>query len=320
MDFLSDRLYVKTSGAIGDALGTLLGLTTVEPVTTVTGLLSPKRTRLAVPEGGEAAVPVTHMDDTARDARRLGRKVGAGVYGGLGALAGLAAVPAVAAGALPAAALLTPLGLGLAGLGIGSAAGHVLSPMAARTKVRALGDPYLRDRKDQTFEGVEVEKSSSLSPVSMGLADRLYVKTSGAYGDAVAGVLGAPAAIPAALMSPSRDAEGRILMDETAARGSDLGKLLGATAGAAYGMKDYVTGTPRGAINKLLGRKPGLYSTLARTALLGGLGAGLGGIAGGAGARAGARLRGNVRSGGGAVSPAAYEAPSYDTTEYEYYE
>ena len=85
-------------------------------------------------------------------------------------------------------------------------------------------------------------------------------------------------------------------------------------------MKDYVTGTPRGAINKMLGRKPGLYSTLARTALLGGLGAGLGGIAGGAGARTGARLRGNVRSGEEVAAPVAYEAPSYDTTDYGYYE
>ena len=48
-----------------------------------------------------------------------------------------------------------------------------------------------------------------LSVTAPGIADRLYAKTSGAVGDAYLSVLGAPAALPSAVMtgfSPARDA------------------------------------------------------------------------------------------------------------------
>ncbi len=196
--------------------------------------------------------------------------------------------------------------------------GQVFGPMASRTKLRLLGNPYMRDRKQQTFMEEEVKKESCLSVTAPGIADRLYAKTSGAYGDAVLSVLGAPAALPSAVMtglSPARDAAtGQPLPEESERQGRSLGQLIGGGAGAAYGLKDYVTGTPRGPINRLLGRKPGLYSTLARTALLGGLGVGLGGIAGAAGSRTASRLRGDASE-----SPVPAPTPSYPAPDYDYY-
>lgn len=321
MNYVADRLEEKTSGAVGDALGTGLAAT-IDPVSVAVGLISPSKTRLAVPEGGEAAVPVVHMDDTARDARRLARRVSGTLQGALSAGAGaLVAVPALAAGG-PLSLAALPVVTGLLGAGLGTLSGHVVGPMASRTKLRILGDPYMRDRKEQTFAGQEVEKMSCLSVTAPGIADRLYAKTSGAVGDAYLSVLGAPAALPSAVMtgfSPARDAAtGQPLPEESERQGRSLGQLVGGGAGAAYGLRDYVTGTPRGPINRLLGRKPGLYPTLMRTALLGGLGVGLGGVAGAAGSRTASRLRGDYdRATGG--TPAPTVAPSYSEPGYDYY-
>ena len=71
MNYVADRLAEKTSGAVGDALGTGLGFLGIDPLSTVAGLFSPIETRRGVPEGKDDAVPVIHMDDTARGARRL---------------------------------------------------------------------------------------------------------------------------------------------------------------------------------------------------------------------------------------------------------
>lgn len=318
MNYVADRLAEKTSGAVGDAVGTYVG-SSLAPISTLTGLLSPTETRLAVPEGGEAAVPVSHMDDTAREAGRRARRLSGllSALGGAGAGA-LVAVPALAAGGPLGLAALPALSA-LVGGGTGVLTGQVFGPMASRTKTRLLGRPYLREEKPQTFKGEEVEKESCLSVTAPGIADRLYAKTSGAYGDAVLSVLGAPAALPAAMLSagdPVRDkATGQILMDETAEQGREVGQLVGGGAGAVYGAKNYVTGTPRGPINRLLGRKPGLYSTLARTALLGGLGMGLGGVAGAAGSRSGTRLIGNYRRKSGEAPAPIYEGADYN---YDY--
>lgn len=141
-----------------------------------------------------------------------------------------------------------------------------------------------------------MKKGSCLSVNAIGIADRLYAKTSSAGTDAAMAVMGAPVALPAAVMAPvtTQTPEGeKVLLRATSDRGRDMGRVIGGALGAASGFGPYLFERPPGLARTLLGRKPGLMLALTRGLARGAVGSALGGMAGGAGARSSVRLRGN---------------------------
>ena len=135
MQYVSDRLFTKVSGAVGDAFltGNTPSLVTRAAVANTPNVMATDA------EGRE----LFHMDRSARAAGKKGVR-----YGALSSGLGGAAVGGIAGGLVgrsPAAAALGALGYGALGAGLGALGGAIAAPAAKRNAIRMKGDAYYRD-------------------------------------------------------------------------------------------------------------------------------------------------------------------------------